>query len=295
LKIVITGCNGQVGWELARSLLPLGDVITLTRNNADLANFTKLRDVIKHHAPDVIVNPAAYTAVDKAETETELAFKINAEAPGVIAEEAKKLGALFVHYSTDYVFDGIKSLPYLETDNTNAINVYGQSKLAGEQTIQSVGGDYLLLRTSWVYASRGSNFLKTILRLAAERDELRIVADQIGSPTWARVIAGATAHIVKQSVMERKLDQFYSDIYHLTCKGSTSWHGFAEQIVHQAKLQGQSHLKASTIHPIATTDYPLPAKRPANSLLATTKLEQHFGLSLPSWDNSLKLCLEGLL
>lgn len=295
MKILVTGCNGQVGWELIRSLLPLGEVIALTRADADLANLTKLRDVIKRHAPDVIVNPAAYTAVDKAETETELAFKINAEAPGVIAEAAKNLGALLVHYSTDYVFDGSKSLPYLETDDTNAINAYGQSKLAGELAIQSVGGDYLLLRTSWVYASRGSNFLKTMLRLAVERDELRIVADQIGSPTWARVIADATAHIVKQSVIEQQRDQFSSDIYHLTCKGTTSWHGFAEQIVHQAKLQGQPQLKAGAIHPIATTDYPLPAKRPANSLLATEKLEQHFGLALPSWDNSLKLCLQELL
>lgn len=294
MKILLTGCNGQVGWELARSLLPLGEIIALNRNQADLTDATKLREIIRHHAPNIIVNPAAYTAVDKAETEKELAFKVNAEAAGVMAEEAKKTGALLVHYSTDYVFDGTKPSPYTESDSTNPASVYGQSKLGGERAIQSIGGDYLILRTSWVYASRGSNFVKTILRLAAEREELKIVADQIGAPTWARLIADATAHIVRQAIAEKNNAQFNSDIYHLTSSGSTSWHGFAHTIINTAREQGSLNLINRSILPIPTNEYPLPAKRPANSLLSTQKLEQHFGLILPSWETSLKLCLQEL-
>ncbi len=294
MKILLTGCNGQVGWELARTLLPLGEIIALNRNAVDLADATKLREVIKHYAPDVIINPAAYTTVDKAETEKDLAFKVNAEAPAVIAEEAKKIGALLVHYSTDYVFDGTKPSPYTEIDSTNPVNAYGQSKLGGEQAIQSVGGDYLILRTSWVYASRGSNFVKTMLRLAAEREELRIVADQIGTPTWARLIAEATTHIVRQAIAEKRDNLFNSDLYHLTCTGSTSWHGFAQAIVNNAREQGCLSLINRSILPISTSEYPLPAQRPSNSLLATQKLEQKFGLTLPSWDNSLNLCLQEL-
>ncbi|MEQ1485980.1 dTDP-4-dehydrorhamnose reductase [Methyloglobulus sp.] len=292
MRILLTGATGQVGWELARTLLPVGEVMAVDRSQADLADLNSLRAIIQRHKPDVIVNPAAYTAVDKAETEQELAFLINAEAPGVMAEEAKKIGALLVHYSTDYVFDGTKNTPYTEDDATNPINVYGQSKLAGEQAIQSVGGDFLILRTSWVYASRGNNFLKTILRLAAEREELKIVADQIGSPTWARLIAETTAHIVRQALLEKQANRFNSGIYHLTSTGDTSWHGFAQQIVDSVREQGKVALKNKSIYPIPTIDYPLPAKRPTNSRLSTRRLEQQFGLTMPSWDNALRLCMQ---
>lgn len=294
MRILLTGPTGQVGWELARTLLPIGEVVAVNRTQADLADLSSLRAIIRQHQPNVIVNPAAYTAVDKAETEQEQAFLINAEAPSVLAEEAKKIGALLVHYSTDYVFDGAKSVPYTEDDGTNPVNVYGQSKLAGEQAIQSVAGDYLILRTSWVYASRGNNFLKTILRLAADREELKIVADQIGSPTWARLIAETTAHIVRQALLEKQANQFISNIYHLTSSGDTSWHGFAQKIVDIVREQGKLELKNRAIYPIPTTDYPLPAKRPANSRLSTDRLEQQFGLSLPSWDNALRLCMQEL-
>jgi dTDP-4-dehydrorhamnose reductase len=295
VKILLTGATGQVGWELARTLLPVGEVIAVDRSQADLADLKALQAIIQQHQPNVIVNPAAYTAVDKAETETALAYVINGEAPGVLAEEAKKIGALLVHYSTDYVFDGTKDALYTEADSTNPINVYGQSKLAGEQAIQSVAGDYLILRTSWVYASRGNNFLKTILRLAAEREELKIVADQIGSPTWARLIAETTAHIVRQAMLERKANSFNSGIYNLTSSGDTSWHGFAQKIVDIVREQGNMALKNKAMLPIPTTDYPLPAKRPANSRLSTSRLEQQFGLAMPSWDNALRLCMQELI
>ena len=294
MKILLTGGTGQVGWELARTLLPLGEVIAVNRAQADLADLNSIRTIIQQTQPDVIVNPAAYTAVDKAETEQAQAFLINAESPGAMAEEAKKIGALLVHYSTDYVFDGSKTSPYSENDTTNPMNVYGDSKLAGEQAMQATGGDYLILRTSWVYTNRGSNFLKTILRLAAERDELKIVADQIGSPTWARLIAEATAHIVRQSLEERRNGAFNSNLYHLTSAGETSWHGFAEKIVEIASERKQIALKAKSIKPIPSSDYPVPAKRPANSRLLTQRLEQQFGLTMPSWDNALSLCMQEL-
>jgi dTDP-4-dehydrorhamnose reductase len=294
MRILLTGSTGQVGWELARALMPLGEVIAVDRNQADLTDLYALRAIVDELQPNVIVNPAAYTAVDKAESESELAFRVNAEAPGILAEDANKIGALLVHYSTDYVFDGSKVSPYTETDDTNPINVYGQSKLAGEQAIQAVDGDYLILRTSWVYASRGSNFLKTILRLAAEREELKIVADQIGTPTWARLIAEVTTHIIRQSVFEQQSSIFNSTTYNLTASGETSWHGFAQKIVELAKEQGKSDLKNRAILPIPTSDYPLPAKRPANSRLSNDSLEQQFGLVMPSWDNALRLCMQEL-
>ena len=294
MRILLTGNTGQVGWELARALMPLGEVIAVDRNQADLTDLNALRAIVDEIQPNVIVNPAAYTAVDKAESESELAFRVNAEAPGVLAEEASKIGALLVHYSTDYVFDGSKVSPYTETDDTNPINVYGQSKLAGEQAIQAVGGDYLILRTSWVYASRGNNFLKTIMRLAAEREELKIVADQIGTPTWARLIAETTTHVIRQSVFEQQCSILNSTTYNLTASGETSWHGFAQKIVELAKEQGKSDLKNRAMLPIPTSDYPLPAKRPANSRLSNDSLEQQFGLVMPSWDNALRLCMQEL-
>jgi dTDP-4-dehydrorhamnose reductase len=294
LKILLTGASGQVGWELARTLLPLGEVIESRRAQADLSNLSALKALIQQVKPDVIVNPAAYTAVDKAETEKDLAFLINGQAPGMMAEEAKKTGALLIHYSTDYVFDGAKTQPYKETDITCPVNVYGASKLAGEQAIQDSGCDYLIFRTSWVYASRGNNFLKTIMRLAADREELKIVADQIGAPTWARLIAEVTAHAVHQVPGERRQDNFSSNIYHLTSSGYTSWHGFALQIVDTMRNQGKYNLKNKAIIPIPATDYPLPAVRPANSRLDSDRLASRFGLCMPSWENSLRLCMQEL-
>lgn len=294
MRLLLTGPTGQVGWELARTLLPLGEVTAVNRSQADLYDIHSLQTIIRQIKPDIIVNPAAYTAVDKAETEHAQAFLINAEAPGILAEEAKKLRSLLVHYSTDYVFDGTKRTPYDEEDLPKPINVYGQSKLAGERAIQAVGGDYLILRTSWVYASRGSNFLKTIMRLAAEREELRIVADQMGAPTWARLIAEATAQIVRQSVCARRTDSFNSGLFHLTSSGETSWHGFAERIVAIAHEQNKCMLKNKIIHAIPTTDYPLPAARPSNSRLSSRRLEHEFGLTMPSWDNALSLCMQEL-
>jgi dTDP-4-dehydrorhamnose reductase len=295
MRILLTGATGQVGWELARTLMPVGEVIAVDRSQADLSDMNSLRTIVQRLKPNVIVNPAAYTAVDKAETEQALAFLINAEAPSILAEEANKIGAFLVHYSTDYVFDGTKSTPYLEDDATNPINVYGSSKLAGEQAIQSIANEYLILRTSWVYSSRGNNFLKTILRLATEREELKIIADQIGTPTWARLIAETTSHIVRQAMTERLTSNFNSGIYHLTSSGNTSWHGLAQKIVEKVREQGKVILKNKVLHPIPTTEYPLPAKRPANSRLSTIKLEQQFGLVLPSWDNALTLCMQELV
>jgi dTDP-4-dehydrorhamnose reductase len=295
MKILLTGCQGQVGWELSRSLLPMGELICTTRSQADFTNLIELRYLVQHHCPDVIVNAAAYTAVDKAEQESGRAFQINAEAPLVLAEEAKKVGALFIHFSTDYVFDGTKASLYNEDDGPHPMNVYGQSKLAGEQAIQTLTGDYLILRTSWVYAARGHNFLKTILRLASEREELAIVSDQIGAPTWARLIAETTAHVLRQSMLERQVYRFHSSIYHLTCAGSTSWYGFSNKIIELARQRGKPDIKNRIIKPILTADYPLPAKRPANSRLSVDRLERRFGLRMPDWETALELCIEELI
>ena len=322
MKILLIGSNGQVGWELARTLLPLGEVVALNREQANFTDLKTLRATVQTICPDVIVNAAAYTAVDKAESERDLAFLINAEAVDVLAEEAKKLNALLIHYSTDYVFDGTKDAPYFENDATNPLNVYGESKLAGELAIQASGADYLILRTTWVFAARGNNFVKSILRLAAERDELNIVADQIGAPTWARLIAESTAHILRQAQQECAAKTFESGIFNLTSEGETSWHGFAEKIVElkhipPAPLQRGEANKNSlapfegdgaiargvcfkdeeircVINPIPTLDYPTPAKRPANSRLSTKRLTQRFGLTMPTWETTLKLCLEEL-
>lgn len=294
MRILLTGCNGQVGWELARALLPLGEVIAASRSQVDLSDLGSLRRTVQKYSADVIVNAAAYTAVDKAETEQDLTFLINAEAPCVLAEEAKKSGALLIHYSTDYVFDGTKISAYTEDDLPNPVNIYGQSKLAGERAIQASGTDYLILRTAGVYSSRGHNFLKSILRLAAEREELNVVADQMGSPTWARLIAETTAHVLRQSMFERREGSFNSGLYNLTSAGETSWHGFAQMIVDYARQQGNQALKNRIINPIPTAEYPLPAKRPANSRLSTGRLEQHFGLKMPAWDQALKLCMEDM-
>ncbi len=295
VKILVTGKRGQVGWELQRTLMSLGQVFAVDRESMNLAEPLAIAQTIARIKPDVIVNAAAYTAVDKAETESTLAMQVNGVAAQVLAEEAKKHHALLIHYSTDYVFDGTNPQPYLETDTPAPLNYYGVSKLAGEQAIQALGGDYLVLRTSWVYGSRGNNFLLTMLRLMQERETLAIVGDQYGSPTWSRLIAQATAHILKQALIERSQNRFYSGIYHLTCSGSTTWHGFAHTILQLAQ-KNLTHLafKIKYLDKITTAQYPTPAKRPLNSRIATEAVCERFALNLPEWDQALMLCMEEL-
>jgi len=296
MKIFVIGRNGQVGWELQRSMALLGEVVALGRPEADLESPQTLLERIRSERPDVVVNAAAYTAVDKAESEEELATRVNGAAVGELAQAAREVGALFVHYSTDYVFDGGKDAPYTEDDEPNPQNAYGRSKLAGERAIRAAGGDWLVLRTSWVYAARGQNFMKTMLRLARERDELRVVGDQRGAPTWARMIAEATADIVAQAMPARARGEFASGIYHLSAGGATTWHGFAELIVKHARQHASSgSIKASVVRPIPTADYPLPAKRPPNSLLSGDKLRRDYGIAMPAWDVAAGLCLAELL
>jgi dTDP-4-dehydrorhamnose reductase len=288
--ILVTGVNGQVGFELARTLQGLGRVVALDRAALDLADLAQVRSTMRELKPSVIVNPAAYTAVDKAETDVDAAMRLNGEAPGVLADEAARVGALLVHYSTDYVFDGTKSAPYVEDDATNPQNVYGNSKLAGEQAIAESGCAHLILRTSWVYGVRGKNFLLTMLKLGAERPELRVVADQIGAPTWSNTIATSTSHLLAQGLAANDLDWWRerSGVYHLTAAGETSWHGFAKVILEIA--MGET---APNVIPIGTSDYPVPAKRPANSRMSHGKLTSTFGLALPDWQDALRLCMAG--
>lgn len=282
-RILLTGIHGQVGGELQRALQPLGEIVALDRSGFDLANIDQMRGVLRDVKPAIIVNPAAYTAVDKAESETELAMAINGRAPGILAEEAKRLDALLVHYSTDYVFAGSGQTPYVEDDPTGPTNSYGHSKLAGEHSIQAVGCRHLIFRTSWVYGLRGANFLRTMLRLAKERDELRVVVDQIGAPTWSRMIAITTA-----LALARHHGQ--TGTYHLAAGGETSWHGFADAIVTAAAQQGLIG-KSIPVCRIASADFPTPAPRPANSRLDCRRLAQDFGLTLPDWQAQLALCL----
>lgn len=288
-KILVIGKNGQIGWELERSLCVLGDVVAVDRQSIDLANADSILTSVRKVQPDVIVNAAAYTAVDKAESEPELAMTINGNAPGILAEEAKRLGALLIHYSTDYVFDGTKRTPYTEDDAPNPINVYGKTKLAGERAVQAVGGNYMILRTSWVYGLRGNNFLLTILRLLREKAELRIVDDQIGSPTWCRTISDATAHIVAFAL--RNPGQLEAGLCHLTAGGQTSWCGFARAVAELAVARGQGQ---KTILPIASKEYPTPAKRPLYSVLANEKRDS-FLLSGPDWRRTLGLAFKTAL
>jgi dTDP-4-dehydrorhamnose reductase len=287
-KILIFGRAGQLGWELREKLAHLGQVTSVGTPDVDFAKPESIRAAIRTAEPTVIVNAAAFTAVDKAETTPELGWAINAAAPGVIAEEAKKLGGLLVHYSTDYVYDGSKSGPWVETDAPNPLNVYGKTKLAGDEAIAAVGGDYLILRTSWVYGARGSNFLLTMLRLAKEREELRIVDDQKGSPTSSGSIASATAQVLAQ-VLAPKGDGLAgrSGVYHLTNSGATTWFGFAK-----AFLSRQAACPRLT--PISTSEYPLPARRPMNSVLSCEKLAETFGVRTPSWEQALEQVLETL-
>jgi dTDP-4-dehydrorhamnose reductase len=284
---------GQVGWELRHKLACLGQVTAIEYPEIDFSKPDSIRTAVRAAEPTVIINAAAYTSVDKAESDPELATAINATAPGVIAEEAKRLGSLLVHYSTDYVFDGSKPNPYVETDLPNPVNVYGKTKLAGDQAIQSVGGDYLILRTSWVYGARGSNFLLTMLRLAQERKELQIVDDQIGAPTSSECIAQATANILAQLLAPScsGLDG-RSGIYNLTTTGETSWFGFAKALL--TKSSATFGFTVPNLIPIKTSEFPLPAKRPANSRLSCERLEQTFGVTLPHWEHALSLVLDTL-
>ena len=284
MKILLFGKNGQVGWELQRSLAPLGPLVALGNERkdglcGDLADLEGLAETVRRVAPDVIVNAAAYTAVDKAETESGRAQRINAEAPGVLAKEAEKLGAWLVHYSTDYVFDGNGTAPWRENDATGPLGVYGQTKLDGERAVAQCAR-HLIFRTSWVYAARGANFAKTMLRLAQEREHLRVVADQIGAPTGAELIADVTAHALRvaQGCLER------AGTYHLAAGGETSWHGYAQFAIEYALGAGLPiKVFPEAIEPIPTSAYPLPAKRPLNSRLDTAKLRSAFALELPDW------------
>lgn len=284
MKILLTGASGQVGYELERSLQGLGQVVAVDRARMDLSDLDQVRDVLRAVRPGLIVNPAAYTAVDQAEAEPALARRINAEAPAVMAAEAKLLGAAMVHYSTDYVFDGSKAGAYVETDPTGPINVYGQTKLEGELAIAAAGVPHLILRTSWVYGMRGKNFLLTMLRLAKEREELRVVSDQHGAPTWSRTIADTTALVLAQARAGGPgWWQANSGIYHLSGQGQTTWCGFTEAIVEQARL-------SCRVVPISSADYPVPARRPKNSVMDSSKLMSRF-CAIPEWRGALALCL----
>lgn len=296
MKILLLGKNGQVGWELQRSLAPLGELIALDRHGQDLCgDFTNLQGLaqtVQTVRPDVIVNAVAYTAVDKAEGEPELARLINATAPGVLAQEARQLGAWLVHYSTDYVFDGSGSQPWIESDTPAPLNVYGQTKLEGEQLIVEYCKEHLILRTSWVYAARGSNFAKTMLRLAQERECLTVIDDQWGAPTSAELIADVTAHAVRQ-VQQRPRN---AGLYHLVASGQTTWNGYASHVLAQAKRsQPTVKIKAKKVDPVSTSDFPTPAKRLHNSRLATAKLQASFGLSLPHWTQGVDRMLAEIL
>jgi dTDP-4-dehydrorhamnose reductase len=286
VKILLTGGTGQVGWELRRTLAPLGEISTPRRESLDLANPDSIRSTVRAARPDVIVNPAAYTAVDKAESEPDLAHAANGEAVRILAECAKEVGAAVIHYSTDYVFDGSKSGAYVEDDPTAPPNVYGRTKLEGEQALRASGVPHLILRTSWIYGRRGHNFLRTMLRLMREKDQLRIVDDQIGSPTWSRMIAEATALILARGLPHLR---DHPGVYHVTCAGRTSWFGFAEAIQNLAFSSGE---KCAHLAPIPSSEYPTPARRPANSMLDNGKLARTFGLRMPDWQSALRLCLE---
>jgi len=277
---------------LLRTLQPLGQVIAADRGQADLANPDHLIAQIATLKPDVLVNAAAWTAVDAAEQQAAQALRVNGEAPGLLAQAARACGALLVHYSSDYVFDGSGSRPWRESDDCAPINLYGRSKRLGEQAITETDGDWLILRTSWVYASRGGNFVRTMLRLGAERESLRIVADQIGAPTPARLIAETTAHLIRQSLAERQQARFEPGLFHLSAAGETSWHGFAQEIFARwRELAPQRPLKVSELLPIASADYPTPARRPLNSRLSCAALTKRFGVALPDWRSGLALVL----
>ncbi|SFA70024.1 dTDP-4-dehydrorhamnose reductase [Pseudomonas sp. NFIX10] len=295
MKILLLGKNGQVGWELQRSLAPLGELIALDRHSidglsGDLSDLDALRTTIRQVGADIIVNAAAYTAVDKAESEAELAERINAQASQVMAEEAAAQGAWLIHYSTDYVFSGEGTRPWQENDAVAPVNCYGASKLAGEQAIIASGCKHLIFRTSWVYGARGNNFAKTMLRLAKDHEILSVIADQIGAPTGADLIADVTAQAIQQVLQRPEL----SGLYHLAADGEVSWHGYASHVIGFAQDNGEQ-LAVRTINPIETRSYPTPARRPLNSRLNTQKLRDNFSLHLPDWQSGVTRMLREVL
>lgn len=298
MRFLLIGSNGQVGWELRRTLSTLGEVIAVGRPDIELSSADSISRTIRDRAPQVIVNAAAYTAVDKAEDEPELAMQINATAPALMAEEAKRLGALFVTYSTDYVFDGMKPSAYTEDDQPNPLSTYGRTKLAGDNAVRETGAAYLIFRTSWVYGARGKNFLLTMMKLATERDEIKVVDDQIGAPTWSRSIAEATSQIVVQGLRPQRqgiatTSEMFEDvlgIYNLTSAGQTSWCGFTKGIVD--RLQSCFEAPLARVLPISSADYPVRATRPKNSILDNSKLHRTFGLQLPTWEVALDLVID---
>lgn len=293
MKILLLGKNGQVGWELQRSLAPLGEVVALDFDTpgplaADFSKPESLAATVRAVAPQIIVNAAAHTAVDKAESEPELARTINASAVGVIAREAASLGAWLAHYSTDYVFNGSGSTPWVEDSPTGPLSVYGQTKLEGEDAIRASGVKHLIFRTSWVYAARGGNFAKTMLKLAKERDRLTVINDQFGAPTGAELLADITAHALRAAQQQPVL----SGTYHAAAAGETNWHDYARHVIEFARRAGQPiKVALDAIEPVPTSAFPTPAKRPGNSRMNTSKLQQAFGLTLPHWQTGVERML----
>lgn len=295
MRLAVLGTNGMVGFELNRSLLALGDVVGLDRAAIDLADLVGLRETMRRLAPDVIVNAAAYTNVDQAESDRDTAQRINGDAVRVLAEVAANEGALIIHYSTDYVFDGKKDGAWKEDDSTAPVNAYGHSKLLGEIALADSGADWLCIRTSWVYGSRGRNFIRTILKLAEEREELRVIDDQVGAPTAARNLADATAHVVARAQMERSDGRFASALLHYAAAGRTTWYGVATEALAIAReVQTSPTYRVERIVPIATGDFPTAARRPSNSLLATDRIQERFGVVPPDWRVALRRCIEEL-
>jgi dTDP-4-dehydrorhamnose reductase len=293
MKIVLLGMNGQLGWELQRALAPLGEVLAYGHDPvADLARPESLAALVRGAAPDVIVNAAAYTAVDQAQREPEVAHAVNAAAPAVLAREAAARGAWLVHYSTDYVFDGSGTTPWREDDPTGPLNVYGATKLAGERAIQASGCRHLILRTSWVYAARGQNFAKTMLRLALERDALSVVDDQFGAPTGAELLADLSAHMLRTLRHRPEL----GGVYHAAAAGRTSWHGYAQHVIEFARAAGRPiRVAPEAVRAVPTEAFPTPAQRPKNSALNTTRLHAAFGLTLPAWQDGVQRMLREIL
>jgi len=296
MKFLLFGKGGQIGWELQRSLAPLGELIALdVDSRQQCGDFTRLDDIahtVRAIVPDVIVNAAAYTAVDKAESEPEQVRTINALAPGILARESRKLGSWLIHYSTDYVFDGSGSKPWVETDPTGPLSIYGSSKLEGEEAIRASGCHHLIFRTSWVYAARGGNFAKTMLRLAQERERLTVIDDQIGAPTGADLLADVTAHAIRTALQQPEL----SGLYHLAAGGETSWHGYACFVLNLARQAGiELKVAAENVIPVPTSAFPLPARRPLNSRLDARNLQTAFGLHLPLWRTGVARMLDEVM
>jgi dTDP-4-dehydrorhamnose reductase len=295
MRLLLFGANGQVGWKLQQYLTPLGELKVCDKSNANFNTLFELKNIIRKFAPDIIINAAAFTNVDEAEASVEISFQINAKAVGLLAYEAKLLDAWLIHYSTDYVFDGMQSKPYEEDDQANPQTIYGKSKLQGEQLITESQCKHLILRTSWLYSIRGRNFLKTIINLAKEKNELRIVSDQIGAPTSAELVANITSMCIYRIIQNKLASKDISGIYHLTASGSTSWHAFAEYFLTEAESLGEVFLvKPTEILAINSSELILPAKRPLNSMLNTGKLSRTFNLYLPSWQNLVSRVIKEL-